>query len=387
MSEYQYYEFQAIDRPLTKEEMASLRALSTRATITPTLFRNVYNWGDFRGDPSRLMGQYFDAHVYDSNFGIRLLMMRLPRRLVDLQAAGRYRVAPCVDVRPKGDFAIIELRVQDENGGWDVDQDSETWLPGLVPLRNEIAAGDLRCLYLGWLGAAQYGFLEDEQREPPVPPGLGSLSGTLRTLADFLRIDEDLIAAAAQRSLPLAAWQPSPGEIAEWLRSLPESEKNALLRRAIEEGDHYLQAELWQRVRAERAPLRARPQESETPGRTVCDLLAAARQRTEARQRAEAERSAQERARQEREATIARAAYLDGQAGREEELWRTIETLVDVKRAAEYDQAVGYLRDLRDLAARTDRISDFRARLADLRGRHTRQPAFLSRLVRAGLAS
>jgi hypothetical protein len=31
MSEYQYYAFQAIDRPLTKAEMAAARALSTRA--------------------------------------------------------------------------------------------------------------------------------------------------------------------------------------------------------------------------------------------------------------------------------------------------------------------------------------------------------------------
>ncbi|MFO7739670.1 MAG: hypothetical protein R6V46_14415 [Desulfatiglandaceae bacterium] len=40
MSEYQYYEFLAIDRPLTKDEMAELRALSTRATITPVGFTN-----------------------------------------------------------------------------------------------------------------------------------------------------------------------------------------------------------------------------------------------------------------------------------------------------------------------------------------------------------
>ena len=35
MSEYQYYEFLAIDRPLTKDEIGELRKLSTRATITP----------------------------------------------------------------------------------------------------------------------------------------------------------------------------------------------------------------------------------------------------------------------------------------------------------------------------------------------------------------
>jgi hypothetical protein len=36
MSEYQYYEFQAIDRPLTESEMEKLRSFSTRARITPT---------------------------------------------------------------------------------------------------------------------------------------------------------------------------------------------------------------------------------------------------------------------------------------------------------------------------------------------------------------
>ena len=50
MSEYQYYEFQAIDRPLTEQEMRELRAYSTRARITPTSFVNDYSWGNFKGD-------------------------------------------------------------------------------------------------------------------------------------------------------------------------------------------------------------------------------------------------------------------------------------------------------------------------------------------------
>ena len=41
MSEYQYYEFRTADRPLTKQEMGELRALSTRAKITSTSFVNI----------------------------------------------------------------------------------------------------------------------------------------------------------------------------------------------------------------------------------------------------------------------------------------------------------------------------------------------------------
>ena len=43
MSEYQYYEFQAIDRPLTLKEQEALQALSSRAHITPNRASFVYN--------------------------------------------------------------------------------------------------------------------------------------------------------------------------------------------------------------------------------------------------------------------------------------------------------------------------------------------------------
>lgn len=48
MSEYQYYEFQAIDRPLTERQIRELRRYSTRASITSTRFVNHYEWGDFK---------------------------------------------------------------------------------------------------------------------------------------------------------------------------------------------------------------------------------------------------------------------------------------------------------------------------------------------------
>ena len=40
MSEYQYYEFLAIDRPLSSEDMRWVWSLSTRAQLTPTSFVN-----------------------------------------------------------------------------------------------------------------------------------------------------------------------------------------------------------------------------------------------------------------------------------------------------------------------------------------------------------
>ncbi len=78
MSEYQYYEFQAIDRPLDEADRKALRSLSSRAQITATSFTNHYEWGDFRGSPCELMERWFDLHLHVANWGTRRLMIRLP---------------------------------------------------------------------------------------------------------------------------------------------------------------------------------------------------------------------------------------------------------------------------------------------------------------------
>lgn len=48
MSEYQYYEFQAVDRLLDEKARKQLRAISSRAHITASSFVNSYDWGDLK---------------------------------------------------------------------------------------------------------------------------------------------------------------------------------------------------------------------------------------------------------------------------------------------------------------------------------------------------
>ena len=417
MSEYQYYEFQAVDRPLTRAEMDELRAISSRATITPNLLRNVYNYGDFRGDPERLVEMYFDAFLYEANWGTRQLLLRLPRRLLDPAEARPYCVDDILDVRLAGEFVVADFHVGDEEGGGWIDQsDSEAWLPALLPLRTELASGDFRSLYLGWLAAVGKGVLDEtddevsdfdgeaddeteveddgeasDQLEPPVPPGLANLSAPLQTLAEFLGIDPHLLVVAAERSAPLSDMTPTSREAERWIVGLAESEKDALLLRVMNEGGQHLQAELRQRFRVEGSrslgpALSARESDERRAPRTVRQLLVAAEERAKAEKRARAERDATERARRQREEAIARSKHLHELAGREEELWRRIDDLVEVKRAAEYDQAIQLLKDLRDLAARAGTTSAFRARASDLRARNTRKPSFVARMDGAGIA-
>src|SRR2546429_757642 len=79
MSEFQYYEFVAIDRPLNATERKRLRAITSRATISSTRLVNTYEWGNFKADPHELVAKYFDAFLYYANWGTRRLILRRVR--------------------------------------------------------------------------------------------------------------------------------------------------------------------------------------------------------------------------------------------------------------------------------------------------------------------
>jgi hypothetical protein len=226
MSEYQYYEFRAVDRPLTKQEMGARRAISTRAEITPTSFMNTYNWGDFKGDPDALMEKYFDAFVYVANWGTHRFMMRVPRWALKETALSAYFTGESAIAQETSDFVILDFLSEDEAGDW---EEGEGYMASLIPAGAELMNGDLRCLYLGWLLCAQCEELDEDDIEPPIPPGLGKLSAALQEFADFLRIEDDLIEEAAEASVALEATAPSQEELAAWIAAMPEGKKNALL--------------------------------------------------------------------------------------------------------------------------------------------------------------
>ena len=229
MSEYQYYEFQALDKPLTKQQQKELRSLSSRAEITATSFVNEYNYGDFRGEPQKLMERYFDAFCYLANWGTRRLMFRLPKTVLDAQTARRYCHSDAASVTETADHVIIDLCLdRDPDDEW---LEGSGLLEGMVQARSDLAAGDLRLLYLAWLLGIQRADQEDDgfedETEPPVPAGLGELSAPLEAIAEFLEIYEDLLAVAASAS-PQAA-EPQPDALAAWVLTLPATEKDTLL--------------------------------------------------------------------------------------------------------------------------------------------------------------
>ena len=370
MSEYQCYEFVALERPLTAKQMAELRALSTRAEISPTRFWNEYQWGDLKGDPAKLMARYFDAHLYFANWGTHRLMLRLPKARVDLKALKPYfdggHAARLTSV---GDHVLLDLGSDTEEPEYD--EQSQGSLAALSPLRAELMRGDLRPAYLAWLLAVNADHLDDDAEEPPVPAGLGELTAAQEAMVDFLRIDVDLVAAAAGSS---AAVTEEGAPFRRWLAALSAKEKDAWLKRAADEPDLALGGEL---LRAFRTTPKT---ERSGARRTVGELRALAETQRAEREQAEAARAKKARA----AADASRQRHLTKVAHDVDGAWAKLEKLVE---ASSYDEAVKLAVDLRDLATRDGTAAGFDKRFEAMRKRQLRRRGFFDRWKRAGVVA
>lgn len=236
MSEYQYYEFLAIDRPLTKREMAALRDISSRADITPRRFTNEYHWGDFSGDPDRLMTQFFDAHVYVANWGSAVFMVRLPIEALAAAIVEAIAVAEEVlEFTSTKKYWVIGWYLRE---GEDYDrfgmEDGAGWMAQLAPIRDELLRGDLRSLYIGWLPTVMWDIQGDDELEPLAVSGLGNLTPAQQALAEFLEVDPDLLAGAAMGSPAALSNEVSEQEMEAWIDDLPRDDVTAILKQFLE---------------------------------------------------------------------------------------------------------------------------------------------------------
>jgi hypothetical protein len=388
VSEYQYYEFLAIDRPLDDDEQAAVRSLSTRARITATSFVNEYHWGDFRGNPNQLMERYYDAYLHVTNWGTHRVMFRLPCDLLDPDDVEQYCAGDQLSTWVAGEFVVLDFTSEDHAGEFDFDYDAEALLSAIVGVRAELAAGDLRPLYLAWLAA--YGAWEcdedvfdsdaDDDLEPPVPPGLGRLTAAQQALADFLRLDRDLLAIAAQTSPASEEITDNPRDLADWVTDLPIAEKDRLLRRVVQGEAARVRMDMLRRFRDEITPAIPTPAR-----RTVAHLLDNAADRRADRERRLAAQRADDEARHEQARARARERRLDELADTEDTAWSRVDALIATRKPAEYDAAITLLADLQALAQRDDRYDTFTQRTSALRQTHARKPSLIERLNRLGI--
>jgi hypothetical protein len=369
MSEYQHYEFQALDRPLTKEELSHVRSLSSRVEITSTKVIFVYSHdGDFKGEPEELVARCFDAMLYQASFGIQQLVFRFPRSLLNPTLFAPYCVPDFLTVSITPQHILLNINITEEEGlGWIREDD---WLTKLVPLRDDLIRGDLRLLYLAWLIAVQVAPEEEDEDiiEPPVPPNLSHLSPALHSFVDLFGLDEDLISAAAENS-PIAVEESEP--IEAWVTALPESERNAFLVR-LARGESHVASQLMQRLRQMNQGRSIAP--SDQPRRSLADLMTSALDQEKKRKTREQQISRQ-----------ARVAQLEALAPKEASMWQEVTRLIELKQSKAYDQAIEYLVDLRDLAEQHGTLSNFMERVRKIREDYSTHTTLISRLQQSWL--
>jgi hypothetical protein len=369
MSEYQYYEFQAIDRPLTDEEQQAVARLSSRVHPHPRQAVFVYHWSDFPADPVEILAKYYDAMLYIANWGSRRLMFRFPQNALDLETAAAYCqpliVQDYLSLSTVGEYTILNIEFHEEGGGnW---IEGEGQLPAMLSLRNDILHSDYRALCLAWLKVLTVDDLLESVPEPPLPPGLKQLSPALLTFVEFLDIDEMLIQVAAEASGDRQA--PPEGWLQKTLAQLPGEERDLFLLR-LAQGEPHLSVDLNRRLR-QIAPL---PQPQTPPQRTVGQLL----------QMAETWRE-QEKMRRIAEAEAKRVRELNALAERESETWTQVFTLIEQMQSKPYDEAVSLLVKLRELARYRGNEAAFQEQINHIYSQYSRRSGLLRRLRDAGL--
>jgi hypothetical protein len=156
------------------------------------------------------MERYFDAHLYLANWGTHRIMLRLPRAGLDPATATRYCVGEATSSWATRTHVIVDLHSADDEGVEDW-VDPEGRLAAIVPARTELAAGDLRPLYLAWLLVVQGRELDEDELEPPVPAGLGELTGL--AAAHGIRLSRSRAGRPAQPAASPAPARPATRDL------------------------------------------------------------------------------------------------------------------------------------------------------------------------------
>ena len=399
MSEYQYYEFLALDQLLTPQEMAELRRISSRAEISPRHFFNTYDWGDLKADPMELLARYFDAHVYYANWGTCWFAARLPQGTLDektiatccpdLEGVVTY---PVLEYHQAEDCQLVRWYYNLENWDEDFIEDGEGWIERLTPLRGELLRGDYRSLYLGWLASvslqlkhyAGYDHYDGEALEsllePPPPPGLNRLSATQKALVEFLAIDPDLVYATGIGTQGEVPDRFSEDRVRNWVSRQNPERLQELVTTLLLQGGGKAEALARRLYLAADQPI-GEPA-SQGKRRTVAELLALA----EGVRRVRLEREAKARAAAEAERRRRREAFLRRLMTDPEPVWRAVEAGIERKNAKGYADAVHYLQDLAEGYRLEGQAEEFQRRFRSLMEPYGNRRALWQRLKDAGLA-
>lgn len=246
MSEFLFYDFRAIDQPLSTKEQEEVSSWSSRAKVNARKAVFTYAFGDFKMDHLEAVEKYFDGLLNWASWGNKQLIFRFPLSAINLQELESFSFTLTsfdlgfdygIKIHVRRQHVLLEFYTTNDEEEDYVDEAGKE-MDQFTQIREAILTEDYRCVFLFWLHLAQT--LEEHNPKlisnftlPAIPAGLKNLSAELETFVDFFGIDRFLIRAAGHFS-------PEPIAIetvyAQALTQLPESEKDEwLLRLAAQE--------------------------------------------------------------------------------------------------------------------------------------------------------
>ncbi len=372
MSEYQRYEFMTIDRPLTRAQLDAVNDLSSHIEASSTHALIEYHWGDFKHNPIKVLHEFFDGFLYWANWGSPQLAFRFPHGILPADLIDGYDLEDFVTFTRYQDYDILDIQFGEMEAP---DEWINYELGSLIALRDELMEGDLRALYIVWLAGQLmiegYNEEEDDEEEdyeisvPPVPPGFGTLTAAQYSLAELLRVPQELLVAAARHSKTAA---PSTGDdVAAWVKLLPSDRQNDYVVR-LAHNEPGLSRLLVRELRElGQDKTRAAPSTGEHV--TYATLLVESKT---IRAQLEREKREQEQA--------ARLRHLQDIHDHQVDYWHQVEQAVMRGTGTGYDEALRFLIELREAADQFKETQKFQDHFRAWVPPHLRRPAFVKRL-------
>ncbi len=388
MSEYQRYEFMTIDRPLTREQLDAVNALSSHIEASSTHALIEYHWGDFKHDPIKVLHEFFDAFLYWANWGAPELAFRFPHGILPVDLIDDYDLDEFVTFTKYPHYDILDIHFGEMEGP---DEWIDYELGSLIAIRDELMEGDLRALYIVWLASRLmiegYDEEEDEEDEedeeeeeedeeeqeeedeeisvPPVPPGFGTLTAAQQALAELLQVPQELLVATGRHSN--AAVSSTGDDFAAWVKLLPLDRRNEYLVR-LARNEPGLSRLLVRELR-ELGQDKTRATSSTGEHVTYARLLAESKT---IKTQLEHEKREQER--------VARQRHLQDIHDHQEDYWHQVDQAVMRMSGTGYDEAARLLIELREAADQFKETREFQERFRAWVLPHLRRPAFVKRL-------
>jgi hypothetical protein len=243
MSEFQLYDFRRIDKVLSPEEKKAVQGLSSHINVSSRRAVVSYSFGDFKHNEEKIVEQFFDALLYQTNWGQKKLMFRFPQDSINYQRLREYEIdmgnltgyTTEIRVWKSNDYVLLNIEYcDDENEEWIEENDNS--LDAMLGLRTEMMNGDFSCLFAFWLNLLSMQEKDDEGEEegnyqlPTLPYGLSKPSASLQEFIDFFNIDSRIIRAAGTF---LNFSKPIEKDLKNAIAEMDETDKNDWLMRVI----------------------------------------------------------------------------------------------------------------------------------------------------------